>query len=136
MAREIGVVGAGGWGTALAKVLADKGERVTLWCHGSASFNELVENRQNRTYLPGISLPDNVVATQNLQHAVAGKALVICAVPFIDRLATSYTVAGPAVPPWLGQESTAASATFSTTSGLTSAGGAKLRSTESSPLSH
>ena len=81
MAREIGVVGAGGWGTALAKVLADNGERVTLWCHGSASFNELVENRQNRTYLPGISLPDNVVATQNLQHAVAGKALVICAVP-------------------------------------------------------
>ncbi len=34
MAREIGVVGAGGWGTALAKLLADKGERVTLWCHG------------------------------------------------------------------------------------------------------
>jgi len=41
MARAIGVVGAGGWGTALAKVLADKGEQVTLWCHGLASFNEL-----------------------------------------------------------------------------------------------
>ena len=66
MAREIGVVGAGGWGTALAKVLADKGEQVTLWCHGSASFNDLVQNRQNRTYLPGISLPDNLVATRTL----------------------------------------------------------------------
>jgi len=81
MAREIGVVGAGGWGTALAKVLADKGERVTLWCHSSASFNELVENRQNRTYLPGVSLPDHIAATQNLERAVAGKSLVICAVP-------------------------------------------------------
>ena len=81
MAREIGIVGAGGWGTALAKVLADKGEQVTLWCHGSASFNELVENRQNRTYLPGISLPGHLVVTRTLAHAVAGKALVICAVP-------------------------------------------------------
>ena len=36
MASEIGVLGAGGWGTTLAKVLADKGERVSLWCHGVA----------------------------------------------------------------------------------------------------
>jgi glycerol-3-phosphate dehydrogenase (NAD(P)+) len=81
MAREIGVVGAGGWGTALAKVLADQGERVTLWCHGSSSFNELVHTRQNRTYLPGISLPDNLVVTQKLADAVSAKTLVICAVP-------------------------------------------------------
>ena len=81
MARAIGVVGAGGWGTALAKVLADKGERVTLWCHGLTSFNELVESRQNRTYLPGISLPEGVAVTRTLTDAVAGKELVICAVP-------------------------------------------------------
>jgi len=81
MASEIGVVGAGAWGTALAKVLADKGESVTLWCHGSASFADLVENQQNLTYLPGISLPNNLVVTRSLEHAVAGKALVICAVP-------------------------------------------------------
>jgi len=81
MAREIGVVGAGGWGTALAKVLADKGERVTLWCHGAASFRELTEKRQNVTYLPGISVPDNLVVTQSLEQSVASKSLVICAVP-------------------------------------------------------
>src|SRR5512143_2818658 len=81
MAREIGVVGAGAWGTALAKVLADKGERVTLWCHSATSFNQLVENRQNLAYLPGITLPDNLVVTRTLEHALAGKALVICAVP-------------------------------------------------------
>jgi glycerol-3-phosphate dehydrogenase (NAD(P)+) len=74
-------VGAGGWGTALAKVLADKGECVTLWCHSSASFNELVSSRENRTYLPGISLPDNLLITQKLAEAVSAKTLVICAVP-------------------------------------------------------
>ena len=81
MTREIGVVGAGAWGTALAKILAEKGERVTLWCHSSASFKDLAENRQNRIYLPGISLPDNLVVTQLLADAVVGKMLVICAVP-------------------------------------------------------
>ena len=81
MAREIGVIGAGGWGTALAKVLADKGERVTLWCHGAASFRELTEQRQNCTYLPGIALPDKLAVTQVLKDAVADKSLVICAVP-------------------------------------------------------
>jgi len=81
MAREIGIVGAGGWGTALAKVLADKGERITLWCHGKANFRELAEKRQNLTYLPGILLPDNLVVTQTLKDALADKALVICAVP-------------------------------------------------------
>jgi len=99
MAREIGVVGAGGWGTALAKVLSEKGERVTLWCHGAASFTELVENRQNRTYLPGISLPNDLVATRSLEQAVADKALVICAVP---SHAVRAVFAG--APPYFGSQ--------------------------------
>lgn len=81
MAREIGVVGAGGWGTALAKLLADKGERVTLWCHGAASFHEIQSQRRNLSYLPGVALPDNLVVTQSLADAVAGKELVLCVVP-------------------------------------------------------
>jgi glycerol-3-phosphate dehydrogenase (NAD(P)+) len=81
MAREIGVVGAGAWGTALAKVLADKGERVTLWCHGAECHRDIVSQRDNRLYLPGIHLPANVAATQSLEAAFANKLLVICAVP-------------------------------------------------------
>ena len=38
MSKTIGVVGAGGWGIALARLLADKGEQVTLWCHGADSY--------------------------------------------------------------------------------------------------
>ncbi|MGE5219500.1 MAG: NAD(P)H-dependent glycerol-3-phosphate dehydrogenase [Chloroflexota bacterium] len=81
MATEIGIIGAGGWGTALAKVVAEKGERLTLWCHGNESFRAIVDSRENRIYLPGVTLPDAVIATQSLDETVAGKNLVICAVP-------------------------------------------------------
>jgi glycerol-3-phosphate dehydrogenase (NAD(P)+) len=81
MAAEVGILGAGGWGTALTKVVAEKGERVTLWCHGDESFRAIVENRENRIYLPGVRLPETVVATQSLDQAVAGKNLLVCALP-------------------------------------------------------
>lgn len=81
MPSDIGVIGAGGWGTALAKVLAGKGEQVALWCHGSDSYREISKTRENRVYLPGVTLPDNVQATQSLDEAVTGKSLVICALP-------------------------------------------------------
>jgi glycerol-3-phosphate dehydrogenase (NAD(P)+) len=81
MPTEIGVVGAGAWGTALAKVLADKGERVTLWCHGTDSFRSIAETRENTAYLPGILLPANIFPTQSLSETVAQKSIVICALP-------------------------------------------------------
>ena len=81
MARQVGIVGAGAWGTALAKVLADKGEKVTLWCHGAACYQDITEWRENRVYLAGIALPRNIVATQSFAHTVADKHLIICAVP-------------------------------------------------------
>ena len=81
MPSQIGVIGAGGWGTALAKVLADKGEYVALWCHGGDSFREIVEARENRTYLPGIKLPANIRATQSLDETIENKQFVICALP-------------------------------------------------------
>ena len=81
MVREIGVVGAGAWGTALAKVLADKGDKVTLWCHGAACYQDITEWRENRIYLAGIALPGNITPTQSFALTVAGKYLIICAVP-------------------------------------------------------
>ncbi len=78
---KIAVVGAGGWGIALAKLLAEKNEAVALWCHGSDSFRELTEKRSSAAYLPGISLPASVKVTQSLQEAAAEASLVICALP-------------------------------------------------------
>jgi glycerol-3-phosphate dehydrogenase (NAD(P)+) len=81
MGRGIAVIGAGGWGIALAKLLSDKGEPTTLWCHSSDSHRELKEKREHSAYLPGIILPSTIEVTRSLQRAVAGKTLIICAVP-------------------------------------------------------
>lgn len=87
MLKPIGIIGAGGWGIALAKLLADKGEQTTLWCHGAESFRELQEKRESRTYLPGIVLPSSIKFTRSIEAAVTDKSLVICVVP-------SHTVRG------------------------------------------
>jgi glycerol-3-phosphate dehydrogenase (NAD(P)+) len=81
MSRTIGIIGAGGWGIALAKLLADKGEQVTLWCHGQDSFQELQRTRQSSAYLAGIILPPTVGITHTIADAVTGQYLIICAVP-------------------------------------------------------
>src|SRR5215470_176393 len=81
MSSSIGVIGAGGWGIALTKLLADKGEPVALWCHGSENYRELIDTRESQSYLPGIVLPLTVQITRVLNEAVASKQLIICAVP-------------------------------------------------------
>ncbi len=81
MGRVIGVIGAGGWGTALAKVLCEKGNEVTLWCHGEKSYQEIQAKRENCSYLLGILLPRSLKLTRSLKEAVAGKELLFCAVP-------------------------------------------------------
>ena len=101
MLNPIGIIGAGGWGIALAKLLADKGEQVTLWCHRAESFRELQENRESRTYLAGIVLPSSIEFTRSIEAAVTDKSLVICAVP-------SHTVRGvmASAAPYLSAETT------------------------------
>ncbi len=81
MLKPIGIIGAGGWGIALAKLLSDKGEQVTLWCHGAESYRELLEHRESRTYLAGILLPSSIKFTRSIGTAVTDKSLIICAVP-------------------------------------------------------
>lgn len=78
---EIGVLGAGSWGTALAMVLADKGYPVTLWAYEPEVEEEISAFRENRTYLPGILLPENLWATGDMGAAVRGKAMVLFVVP-------------------------------------------------------
>jgi glycerol-3-phosphate dehydrogenase (NAD(P)+) len=60
------VIGAGSWGTALAKLLADKGEEGFLWSHRPAHVDALRRYRENRRYLPGAALPANLQATEDL----------------------------------------------------------------------
>jgi len=78
---EIAVVGAGSWGTALAKVLADKGHRVTLWGRSAEQLAEIERSRVNAKYLPNVVLPPTLSTEPSLEKAVAGKAYVVTVVP-------------------------------------------------------
>ncbi|MCL6643201.1 MAG: NAD(P)-dependent glycerol-3-phosphate dehydrogenase [Candidatus Bipolaricaulota bacterium] len=76
------VFGAGGWGTALARLLARKGYAVRLWARRAPFAEELDELRENRQYLPGVSLPrDHLMITADLQYAVKDAEVVLLAVP-------------------------------------------------------
>jgi glycerol-3-phosphate dehydrogenase (NAD(P)+) len=78
---DIGVIGAGSWGTALARVLAMKGHRVTLWAREAEVVEEIRLHRENRTFLPDIVLPENLVPSTDLSEAMAGKTMVVSVVP-------------------------------------------------------
>jgi glycerol-3-phosphate dehydrogenase (NAD(P)+) len=94
MSTRIGIIGAGGWGIALARVLANKSLDVVLWCHGEENFRELSEKRESSVYLPGISLPPTVRVTRDFSEAAAEKELIICAVPS-HAASEVFVAAGP-----------------------------------------
>ncbi len=77
----VAVIGAGGWGTALACVLAYAGNEVRLWAR-RPDFASLIQvERQNSTYLPDVALPPNIVATSDPGTAALDIALAVFATP-------------------------------------------------------
>jgi glycerol-3-phosphate dehydrogenase (NAD(P)+) len=79
--KNIAVIGAGSWGTALAKLLGDKGFSVDLWAHRPDHVAALLRDRENTTYLPGFPLPTTVRPTADLAQAVSNKPVVVMVVP-------------------------------------------------------
>ena len=63
---RIGILGAGAWGTAIGKSLADKGLPVDLWCFEEPVAAEINERHTNERYLPGVALPPLVHASTDL----------------------------------------------------------------------
>ncbi|WP_280825232.1 NAD(P)H-dependent glycerol-3-phosphate dehydrogenase [Mycobacterium sp. OTB74] len=78
---DAAVMGAGAWGTALAKVLADAGNNVTLWARSSDVAKEINHTHRNSRYLGARSLPASIRATSDPTEALAGACTVLLAVP-------------------------------------------------------
>ncbi len=75
------VMGAGAWGTAVAKVLADAGNDVRLWSRRSQVADEVNTARTNTGYLPGVVLPAAIRATVDPAEALDGVTTVVLGVP-------------------------------------------------------
>ena len=78
---SIGIIGAGGWGTALAVLLCGKHDDVAMWCHSAETLARIRETGENAVYLPGVKLPDGLDVTASLEAAVSGRDLLICVTP-------------------------------------------------------
>jgi glycerol-3-phosphate dehydrogenase (NAD(P)+) len=78
---NVAVLGAGAWGTALAKVLADKHHPTRIWSHRQEVADTINELRVNARYLPSIELPVTLRATPDLEEALDGAELVVVVVP-------------------------------------------------------
>jgi glycerol-3-phosphate dehydrogenase (NAD(P)+) len=78
---DIGVVGAGSWGTALANLLAGKGYPIDLWVFEREICRQIEETRENGVFLPGIQLSENLRPSTDLAEVVRGKAVVLIVVP-------------------------------------------------------
>ncbi|WP_455245377.1 NAD(P)H-dependent glycerol-3-phosphate dehydrogenase [Petrachloros mirabilis] len=79
--QRIGVIGAGAWGTALAKHLAEKGLRTKLWAYEREVAESIDTARENRPFLPGVSLPSSLKVTTSLAEVVHDSAGLLFAVP-------------------------------------------------------
>ncbi|NLA04604.1 MAG: NAD(P)-dependent glycerol-3-phosphate dehydrogenase [Firmicutes bacterium] len=92
------VIGAGGWGTALAVLLAGKGYPVSLWMRRPELYKKILLKRSNEEYLPGIKLPDTIRPTVELEEALHDKNFVLFAVPSHGLRAVA-AAAVPYLPP-------------------------------------
>lgn len=78
---NVGILGAGSWGTALSLLLHDNGHKVTIWSIDEKEVKMLSEKREHELKLPGIRLPEDMVITGNLEDAVREKDFLVLAVP-------------------------------------------------------
>jgi len=96
---DVGVVGAGAWGTALGIHTARKGMSTLVWSHDPQGARGIEEHRENRQYLAGFTLPENLRATADLERCVRSCRILLTVMP-------TPHVAGIAkqMVPWLTDE--------------------------------
>jgi len=78
---KIGVIGGGSWGTALANLLAAKGFKISFWVFEEEVKEQILKDRENKIFLPGFSLSENLFPSNNLAEVVSDKDLLLIVVP-------------------------------------------------------
>ena len=78
---NIGVLGAGSWGTALSVLLHDNGNQVTIWSIDPAEVEMLSKEREHKTKLPGVQISRKFRLPERCKEAILGKDFLVLAVP-------------------------------------------------------
>lgn len=95
--EEIGIIGAGTWGTALGLLLHNNGHKVAVWSAFEEEAAKLRDTREH-PHLSGVSLPEDMIFTASMEEAMAGKGLLVLSVPSIYVRSTAKRMA-----PYLAQ---------------------------------
>jgi len=78
---KVGVIGAGAWGTALGNLLAEKGYEVDLWAFEEEVCEDILRDRENKVFLPGIHLSQNLTPSNDLDKVAAAKDMLVLVMP-------------------------------------------------------
>ncbi|MBM2841728.1 MAG: NAD(P)H-dependent glycerol-3-phosphate dehydrogenase [Bacteroidetes bacterium] len=78
---RIAVLGAGSWGTTLAILLANKSHSVTLWSYREEDAQTIRAKRENPAFLPGVRIPEAVVASSDLASSARDAEMIVTAIP-------------------------------------------------------
>ena len=79
--HQFGVIGAGAWGTAIARHLSIKGFPVRIWCKETETADSIIKDRVNNVFLPDIQLPKTLDATTDLIDIVRNVSILLAATP-------------------------------------------------------
>jgi glycerol-3-phosphate dehydrogenase (NAD(P)+) len=79
--KDLAIIGAGSWGTALALILAPRFERIRLWVYEADLAERMRRTRENDVYLPGFQLPTNIEIHNSVSRAIRGTSILVNAIP-------------------------------------------------------
>ncbi len=79
--ERIAIIGAGSWGTALAHILGEKGYVIDFWVRRTELASLIRKDKENRAYLPGVNLSENIFPSTDLEKVIDNKEIIIIAVP-------------------------------------------------------
>ena len=92
MSDQVGIIGAGAWGTTLAVLLADAQRPVSLWTHTPESAERLAAARTNERYLPGVVFPPNLRIVTDEAYLSEPHRFYVVAVPSSHLRATMRAI--------------------------------------------
>ena len=91
--KSVGVIGAGAWGSGLAQALARGGHKVQVWAREPDVVEGINKEHENKRYLPGYPLSENMTASLDIKEVASGKEFLILASPSLYLASTARQIA-------------------------------------------